>query len=61
MILIVSPAKDRSNIMKAVMAHAGIESKAQSIVISLPVSSAYGLRNLEEDSESESVDFHVSE
>lgn len=44
MILIVSPAKDRNKIMKAVISQAGPESKAQSVVFSLPVSTVAGLR-----------------
>lgn len=42
--LIVVPSQDRNEIMKAIMEHAGLNSKAQSIVFSLPVSSALGLR-----------------
>ena len=60
MILIVSPAKDRSNIMKAIMEHAGLESKARSIVFSLPVSSVAGLRKLEDDDDA-SVDLDMTE
>ena len=40
---IVVPAQGRNNIMKAIMAKAGLDSKAQSIVFSLPVSNAIGL------------------
>lgn len=59
MILIVSPTGNRNSIMKAVMAQAGLESKAQSIVFSLPISSVAGLRKLEENGGS--VDFDVTE
>lgn len=40
---IVVPAQGRNNIMKAIMEKAGLDSKAQSIVFSLPVSNAIGL------------------
>ena len=60
MILIVSPTKDRSNIMKAIMENAGLESKAQAIVFSLPVSSVAGLRKLEDDDDA-SVDLDMTE
>lgn len=42
--MIVTPAQGRNHIMKAIMEHAGLDSKAQSIVFSLPVSHAIGLR-----------------
>ncbi len=45
--LLVTPAQGRNNIMKAIMEKAGLESKAQSIVFSLPVSHALGLRQPE--------------
>lgn len=45
--LLVTPAQGRNTIMKAIMEHAGLDSKAQSIVFSLPVSHAIGLRQLE--------------
>ena len=41
--LLVTDAKSRNNIMKAIMKDAGLESKAQAIVFSLPVSNAIGL------------------
>ena len=41
--LIVTPAQGRNHIMKAIMEKAGLDSKAQSIVFSLPVSHAIGL------------------
>ena len=45
--LLVTPAQGRNNIMKAIMEKAGLESKAQSIVFSLPVSHALGIRQPE--------------
>lgn len=51
-ILIVTKTREKNAIMKAVMEKAGLESKAQSIVFSLPVTSTAGLR-LIEDSEGE--------
>ncbi|MBR5230445.1 MAG: P-II family nitrogen regulator [Firmicutes bacterium] len=42
--LLVTPAQGRNAIMKAIMENAGLESKAQAIVFSLPVSNAIGLR-----------------
>ena len=45
--LLVTSAQGRNNIMKAIMEKAGLESKAQSIVFSLPVSHALGLRQPE--------------
>lgn len=42
--MIVTPAQGRNHIMKAIMEKAGLDSKAQSIVFSLPVSHAIGLR-----------------
>ena len=45
--LLVTPAQGRNNIMKAIMEKAGLESKAQSIAFSLPVSHALGLRQPE--------------
>ena len=45
--LLVTPAQGRNNIMKAIMEKAGLESKAQSIVFSLPVSCALGLKQPE--------------
>ena len=51
-IFIVSRTSQRSEIMKAVMRDAGMESKAKSIIFSLPVTSTAGLR-LIEDTQSE--------
>lgn len=42
--------------MRAVMTQAGLESKAQSIVVSLPVSSVSGLRKLEDEDLSVDLD-----
>lgn len=43
-LLLVTPAQGRNAIMKAIMDDAGLESKAQAIVFSMPVSNAIGLR-----------------
>lgn len=45
---LVTPAQGRNHIMKSIMEHAGLDSKAQSIVFSLPVSHAIGLQFPEE-------------
>ena len=45
--LLVTPAQGSNNILTAIMEKAGLESKAQSIVFSLPVSHALGLRQPE--------------
>ena len=42
--LLVTPAQGRNAIMKAIMEKAGLDSKAQAIVFSLPVSNVMGLR-----------------
>ncbi|MBR6528657.1 MAG: P-II family nitrogen regulator [Firmicutes bacterium] len=42
--LLVTPAQGRNHIMKAIMEKAGLESKAQAMVFSLPVSHAIGLK-----------------
>ena len=42
--LIVTPAQGRNPIMKAIMEKAGMDTKAQAMVFSLPVSHAIGLR-----------------
>ena len=42
--MLVTPAQGRNHIMKSIMENAGLESKAQSMVFSLPVSNAIGLR-----------------
>ena len=48
-IFIVSRTGQRNGIMKAVMKDAGMESKAKSIIFSLPVTSTAGLRLLEDE------------
>lgn len=48
-IFIVSRSGQRSGIMKAVMKEAGMESKAKSIIFSLPVTSTVGLRLMEDE------------
>lgn len=45
--LIVSTARDRNDIMKAIMEKAGQESPAKAIAFSLPVSTVAGLRSME--------------
>ena len=47
--MLVTPAQGRNHIMKSIMEHAGLESKAQSMVFSLPVSHAIGLRTPDKD------------
>lgn len=49
LIFIVAKSAAKNDIMKAVMEKAGMESKAKSIVFSLPVTSTAGLRLQEED------------
>ncbi|MCI8517673.1 MAG: P-II family nitrogen regulator [Hungatella sp.] len=48
-IFIVSRTGQRNGIMKAVMKEAGMESKAKSIIFSLPVTSTAGLRLVEDE------------
>ena len=48
-IFIVSRTGQRNGIMKAVMKDAGMESKAKSIIFSLPVTSTAGLRLVEDE------------
>jgi L-asparaginase/Glu-tRNA(Gln) amidotransferase subunit D len=48
-IFIVTRTSQRADIMKAVMREAGMETKAKSILFSLPVTSTAGLRLMEED------------
>ena len=45
--LLVTPVQGRNHIMKSIMENAGLDSKAQSMVFSLPVSHAIGLRTPE--------------
>ena len=47
LVFILAPEADKKPIMKAVMAQAGMQSEAHSIVFSLPVSDIAGLRQLE--------------
>lgn len=53
MIFIVTKSKGKNDIMKAIMEKAGMDSKARSIVFSLPVTSTAGLRLQEEDTSEE--------
>lgn len=53
MIFIVAKSEAKNSIMKAVMEKAGTDSDAQSIVFSLPVTSAAGMRLMEEAAEEE--------
>ncbi len=48
MIFIVAPAADRRAIMQEVIDQAGVRTKAQSLVFSLPVSAIAGLRQVED-------------
>lgn len=48
-IFIVSKTSQRSHIMKAVMRDAGMETKAKSIIFSLPVTETAGLRLMEDE------------
>ena len=52
MVFILAREADRKPIMKAVIAQAGMRTKAQAVVFSLPVTDLAGLRLLEEDGES---------
>lgn len=49
MTFIVAKAEQKKDIMKAIMEHAGLDTKAKSVVFSLPVTDTAGLRLLEED------------
>lgn len=49
MVFILTRIQDRTPIMKAVMAQAGMQTKAQSVAFSMPVTDLAGLRQLEED------------
>ncbi|MBE5939534.1 MAG: P-II family nitrogen regulator [Lachnospiraceae bacterium] len=49
MILIVTKTVQKNDIMKAIMEKAGLDSKAKSIVFSLPVTDTAGLRLLEDN------------
>ena len=48
MLFIVTKTEQKNNIMQAIMKDAGIDSKAKSIVFSLPVSDTAGLRLIED-------------
>ena len=48
-ILIVAKSSKKNEIMKAIMEQSGLSSKEKAIVFSLPVTSAVGMRMLEED------------
>ncbi len=48
MIFIVTKAEQKNNIMQAIMKNAGLDSKAKSIVFSLPVTDTAGLRLIED-------------
>ena len=50
-VFILTREENRREIMKAVMARAGTQTEAQSVVFSLPVSAIAGLRRLEEPQE----------
>lgn len=53
MVFIVVKKEQKNEIMKAIMDKAGLESKAKSIVFSLPVSATAGMRLMEESAEEE--------
>ncbi len=48
MLFIVAKKEEKNNIMRAIMDKAGLESKARSIVFSLPVTDTAGMRIMEE-------------
>lgn len=51
MIFMVTKREDKNNIMRAIMDHAGLDSKAKSIVFSLPVTETAGMRLIEDAEE----------
>lgn len=51
MVFIVAKREHKNTIMRAIMKKAGMESKAKSIVFSLPVTSTAGMRLMEESHE----------
>lgn len=51
MVVIVVKKEQKNQMMKAIMDKAGLESKAKSIVFSLPVSATAGMRLLEEEAQ----------
>lgn len=48
MTFIVAKTEQKNDIMKAIMEHAGVDSKAKSVVFSLPVTDTAGLRLIED-------------
>lgn len=56
MVFIVVKKEQKNEIMKAIMDKAGLESKAKSIVFSLPVSATAGMRLMEESAEEEELE-----
>ena len=53
MVFIVARREQKNDIMRAIMEQAGLESKAKSIVFSLPVTDTAGIRLMEELDEEE--------
>ena len=53
MIFIVAQKQQKNDIMKSIMEKAGMDSKAKSVVFSLPVTDTAGLRLIETDNEEE--------
>lgn len=53
MVFIVVKTEQKNRIMKAIMDNAGLESKAKSIIFSLPVSATAGMRLMEESEDEE--------
>ena len=51
LVLIVTKTEQKNEIMRAIMKEAGMETKAKSLVFSLPVTSTAGLRLIEEEDE----------
>ena len=52
-ILIVAKKEDRTNIMRAVLQAAGVNTPAEAVCFALPISEAAGFRNLEISEESD--------
>ena len=50
-LLIVASAKNKADIVRAIMEKAGTQTKAEAVCFSLPVSQVAGLRRIEEDEE----------
>lgn len=55
MIFMVTRRENKNAIMKAIMDEAGLESKAKSIVFSLPVTETAGMRLIEQDGDGETA------